>query len=105
MFERSTMAVTALACLAIGGCASTRYPIAPTWSQTEGQAMSCDQLRSEAENSRQLQRRIEGIASGDPSALKERPRLYSMARPDADRAAEARLAGIEAEMQAKACPA
>ena len=100
-----TLTAAVFISVAAAGCASTRYPIAHTWSAADSQAMSCAQLRAEAEDSLRLERQIDAIAAGDAAARKTPPALYSTAKLDADRAAAARLAAIQDAMQAKVCPA
>ncbi|MFC5373218.1 hypothetical protein ACFPIF_11670 [Brevundimonas faecalis] len=87
---------------ALGGCASARYPILPAWGAEGGQALNCSELNSEMEKALQTQAQIERIAAGTDTG--PRPALYSMARPDADRAVASRIAKIEALRESKACP-
>ncbi|MFC5373928.1 hypothetical protein ACFPIF_15280 [Brevundimonas faecalis] len=89
-----------LAAGALGGCASARYPILPAWGPEE-QALTCSELNAEMEKALQTQAQIERIAAGTDTG--PRPVLYSMARPDADRAVESRIAKIEALRESKAC--
>lgn len=105
MLNRSALVATTLICLMLGACGGKRYPVATAWSAADSAAMSCEQLRAELAAGRDTQRRIGEIASGDRIADGERPKLYSMAKSDADRAAQARIAAVEAAMQARGCPA
>lgn len=102
MVRQGMVIATALACLAAGGCATRKYPIALTWSAPAGEAMTCDQLSSELADAGRTRQRIADVQAGRGG---ERPTLYSTARPDADRAVLARVEGIKATMQAKRCPA
>jgi hypothetical protein len=86
----------------LSGCATARYPILPAWG-AEGQALNCSDLNAEMEKALQTKAQIESIAAGTDTG--PRPALYSMARPDADRAVERRIAEIKALRKSKACPA
>ena len=103
MSRANPMIIAVVALATLGGCTTVRYPMLPAWSSAEGQAMTCEQLRVEMDNARRTQVQIEDIASGRDQGA--RPRLYSMARPDADRAVQARIAEIENLRQTKRCSA
>ena len=95
--------VVVAGCLLASGCGIARYPVLPAWSANEESALTCDQLAQEREAAQATQRRLAEIAArGDGG---ERPQLYSTARPDADRAVQARLAAVEAALQVKRCAA
>ena len=100
--SKSVWIIVATASVFLSGCSVTRYPVLPAWSGDTAQAMDCTALRQEQEAARHTERQIAAIAAG---ARVERPQLYSTARPDADRAVQARLAGIEAALKLKNCPA
>jgi len=104
MSKINVAAVIALGCLAAGACAGKRYPMAPAWSVAEGQAMSCGQLRQAQAAARDIERRIQLVGDAPAGVRLERPVLYSMARPDAERAVQARLDGIETALRSANCP-
>lgn len=103
--NKSTLVATTLICLMLGACGGKRYPIAVAWSAADGAAMSCEQLRAELAAGRHIERQIGEIASAGRIADGQRPKLYSMAMSDADRAAQARIEAVEAAMQARSCSA
>ncbi|MND95393.1 hypothetical protein [uncultured Brevundimonas sp.] len=92
----------AAGCVFLSGCSVTRYPVLPAWSSDTAQAMDCAGLRQEQDAARRTERQIADIAAGGRA---ERPQLYSTAKPDADRAVQARLASVEAALKSKNCPA
>ncbi len=100
MFKPVLVAVAA--CVLVSGCSVTRYPVLPTWSDDAIKAMDCAGLRRERDAALGTERQIADLAAGRRA---ERPKLYSTAKADADRAVQARLASIDAGLQAKACPA
>lgn len=100
MFKPVLVAVAA--CVLVSGCSVTRYPVLPTWSADALQAMDCAGLRRERDAALGTERQIADLAAGGRA---ERPKLYSTARADADRAVQARLASVDAGLQVKACPA
>ena len=87
----------------LAGCVVNRYPVIPALAATDGSAMTCTQLNSELASARRTQSQIDDIAAGRLRGV--RPTLYSTARSDADRAAEARVNAIEALRQQKSCAA
>ncbi|WP_292229055.1 hypothetical protein [Brevundimonas sp.] len=103
MTKLTSLSILALACLTTAGCAVHRYPMAVAWAPASDQSLTCAQLSTAADDGRRLQAQIESIASGDRKARAEKPRLYSTAKSDADRAVDARLAAIEAQRQAQGC--
>lgn len=103
MLNKNTLVATTLICLMLGACGGKRYPIAVAWSAADGAAMSCEQLRAELAAGRDIERQIGEIASAGRTADGQRPKLYSMAKPDADRAVRARIEAVEAAMQAGRC--
>ena len=103
MIRRAAATLLALACLTTTACTMNRYPIALAWEAAESDGLTCAQLASAADETGQIRARIEAIAAGDPAARAERPRLYSMAKSDADRAVQARLAAIDAQSRAQGC--
>ena len=100
MFKPVLVAVAA--CVLVSGCSVTRYPVLPTWSEDAIQAMDCTGLRQERDAALGVERQIADLAAGGRA---ERPKLYSTARADADRAVQARLASVDAALNAKACSA
>lgn len=100
--SKSVWIAAAIGSLLLSGCSVSRYPVLPAWQADATQAMDCAELRQEQEIARRTERQIAEIAAG---ARVERPRLYSTARPDADRAVKARLATIEAALKSGNCPA
>jgi hypothetical protein len=105
MLKKSPVVATVLLCLLAGACGGKRYPIAAPWQVDAGTAMTCDQLSAELDASRRTERQIEEVASAGRTTDGERPKLYSMARPDADRAVQARISAIGQVMQTRNCPA
>lgn len=103
--NKTTLVATTLICLMLGACGGKRYPIATPWSAADGAAMTCEQLRAEQAAVRHIKQQISEIASDRRGADRPRPKLYSMAKPDADRAAQARIEAIQAAMQAGRCSA
>lgn len=103
MIRHAATILTALTCLATAGCTVNRYPMALTWSSADGEGLTCAQLTAATAEARGVQTQIEAIAAGDPAARAERPRLYSTAKGDADRAVQARLSAIEAQSLEKGC--
>lgn len=101
MFKPVGIAVAAV-CVLLWGCSVTRYPVLPTGSADAMLAMDCTGLRQEREAALGIARQIADLAAGGRA---ERPKLYSTARADADRAVQARLASVDAALNAKACPA
>ena len=101
MFKPVLVAVAA-ACVMVSGCSVTRYPVLPTWSEDAIQAMDCAGLRRERDAALGTERQIADLAAGGRA---ERPKLYSTAKADADRAVQARLASVDAALNAKACSA
>jgi hypothetical protein len=94
--------VVVAACVLVSGCSVTRYPVLPTWSEDAIQAMDCAGLRRERDAALGTERQIADLAAGGRA---ERPKLYSTAKADADRAVQARLASVDAALNAKACSA
>ena len=104
MLSKKTLVATTLICLMLGACGGKYYPIATTWAPAQGTAMSCEQLRVELAAARHIEQQIGEFASAGRNTDGQRPKLYSMARSDADRAALARIAAIEGAIQTRGCP-
>jgi hypothetical protein len=65
--------------------------------------MTCSQLQAQRLVAEDMAQQVAGIAQGGRPRFSQRPVLYSTARPDAERAAQARLSVIEAALLAKGC--
>lgn len=105
MFKKVTVIATALVCVAMGGCAVKRYPIALTLAPTAAESMTCDQLNAELANVRNVEGEIGKIEATGRTTDGQKPKLYSTAKSDADRAVQARREAVTGAMQAKSCPA
>ncbi|VXA99333.1 hypothetical protein BREVUG8_100105 [Brevundimonas sp. G8] len=89
--------------LVLAGCVGMKYPMLTTLSPTDADAMTCSQLHDQGLVAEDTTQQIDLIAQGGRPRFSQRPVLYSTARPDAERAAQARLSVIEAALLAKGC--
>lgn len=89
--------------LALAGCVGMKYPMLTTLSAADAGAMICSQLHAQRLVAEDTAQQIARIAQGGRPRFSQRPALYSTARPDAERAAQARLSVIEAALLAKGC--
>ncbi|MFA4940232.1 hypothetical protein [Brevundimonas sp.] len=89
--------------LALAGCVGTKYPMLTTLSAVDAGAMTCSQLHGQRLVAEDTAQKIAHIAQGGRPRFSQRPVLYSTARPDAERAAQARLSVVEAALLAKGC--
>ena len=89
--------------LALAGCMGTKYPMLTTLSPNDAGAMTCSRLHDQRLVAEDTAQQIAHIAQGGQPRFSQRPLLYSTARPDAERAAQARLSVIEAALLAKRC--
>lgn len=89
--------------LALAGCVGTKYPMLTTLSAADADAMTCSQLHDQRLVAKDTAQQIARIAQGGLPRFSQRPVLYSTARPDAERAAQARLSVIAAALLAKGC--
>ena len=87
----------------LAGCMGTKYPMLTTLSPTDAGAMTCSQLHGQRLVAEDAAQQIAQIAEGGRPRFSQRPVLYSTARPDAERAAQARLSVIDAALLAKGC--
>ncbi|RYG18778.1 MAG: hypothetical protein EON96_04280 [Caulobacteraceae bacterium] len=89
--------------LALAGCVGMKYPMLTTLSAVDAGAMTCSRLHDQRLVAEDTAQQITLIAQGGRPRFSQRPVLYSTARPDAERAAQARLSVIEAALLAKGC--
>ena len=89
--------------LALAGCVGTKYPMLTTLSAADAGAMTCSQLHAQRLVAEDTAQQIAHIAQGGRPRFSQRPVLYSTARPDAERAAQARLSVIKTALLAKGC--
>ena len=89
--------------LALAGCVGTKYPMLTTLSPADADAMTCSQLHAQRLVAEDTAQQITLIAQGGRPRFSQRPALYSTARPDAERAAQARLSVIKTALPAKGC--
>ena len=89
----------------LSGCVVRHYPMTPTLTATQVQAMNCEQMRAGLTEGQDAERRIAEIAARGHAADGKQPHLYSTAKADADRSAGARIQAMEAAINARPCPA
>ena len=89
--------------IALAGCVGTKYPMLTTLSADAAGAMTCSQLHAQRLVAEDTTQQIARFAQGGRPRFSQRPALYSTARPDAERAAQARLSVIAAALLAKGC--
>ena len=80
-----------------------KYPMLTTLSAVDAGAMTCSRLHDQRLVAEDTAQQIARIAQGGRPRFSQRPVLYSTARPDAERAAKARLSVIEAALLAQGC--
>ncbi|TFW14299.1 hypothetical protein EGY25_03630 [Brevundimonas intermedia] len=74
-----------------------------TLSPADAGAMTCSQLHGQRLVAEDTAQQIAHIAQGGRARFSQRPVLYSTARPDAERGAQARLSVVEAALLAQGC--
>lgn len=101
--SRHTSILILVCALALAGCVGTKYPMLTTLSAADAGAMTCSQLHAQRLVAEDTAQQIAHIAQGGQPRFSQRPVPYSTTRPDAERAAQARLSVVEAALLAKGC--
>ena len=103
------VAAAAVACVAVSGCATKRYPIATEFSAAEARLMNCDQLALELVRSEQVRLQITETATTDWRSVAGFLGDYgignAMAKSEAEASLERRIAGIRNAQAEKNCSA
>ena len=95
--------------LAAGGCATKQYPVTAFLSQTDAQAMTCQQLAAELARTEQAQAQIRDTSRTDWRSVAGFALDFGignqMARSEADRAVTQRITAIRVAQAEKPCAA
>ena len=104
---RKTIVLTALAVLALSGCATKRYPIATPFSAAEAQAMNCRELQLELVKAEQVHLQMTQPATTDwrsvAGFLGDWGIGNAMAKSEAERALAERINAIRGAQATKNC--
>lgn len=107
MKTQAIIALTAL--VAVGGCATKRYPIATTFSAAEAAAMTCQDLQIELIRAEQVRAQIADTANIDwrsaAGFLGDFGIGNAMARSEAEKAVNDRIVAIRGAQSQKNCSA
>ena len=97
--------IMAAVALPLGACGVRYYPMTPAQPLTALEARTCAQLADDLQSALQTQQNITRIEAAASSNSRNKPRLYSTRKSDADAAVTAHIAQLRSVMANKGCVA